>query len=250
MDVIRDSREKSIQQFTIASYIESAKERHEDLVTSLVGMQHEIIEKVVVGDLNGCREIINRFLGVIFLESGKSFDVLKVRLLELVIIISRAAVMRGIHGEALLGENYSYLTEINAATEFNDLFWKLTKVLENFTRTVSRELGRKARAHMSRMTAYIRKNFAAGIRAADVAAAAGISMGRALHLFTKECGMSLSAYVARERIEYAKYLLKNMDRSAGDIAAECGFFDQSHFTRTFRALEKTSPLKFRKNLEG
>ena len=70
LDLINESRESSIQQFTIANYLEDAREGKQDLVASLVRMQNEIIDKVVLGDLSGSREIINRFLGAILLESG------------------------------------------------------------------------------------------------------------------------------------------------------------------------------------
>ena len=101
-------------------------------MASLVKMQNEIIDKVVLGDLSGSREIINRFLGAILLETGMNFNRLKVRLLELIVIISRAAIEKGISADGLLGPRYSYLTDINAASGFDDLFWKVTKVLENF----------------------------------------------------------------------------------------------------------------------
>ncbi len=71
-------------------------------------------------------------------------------------------------------------------------------------------------------------------------------MSRALHLFRKESGVSLSAYVARQRIDYAIYLMKNTDRSMADIASECGFFDQSHFTKTFQALEHMPPSHYKR----
>ena len=153
-DTVAESREKSIQQFSIAAYLEEAREGRQDLLASLAAMQNEIVDKVVLGDLSGSREIINRFLGVIFLESGMNFDLLKVRLLELIVIISRAAIGKGISAEGLLGPRYSYLTEINAATGFDDLFWKVTKALENFTRAVSEERHRTALAHMTRMKEY------------------------------------------------------------------------------------------------
>jgi len=250
METIAESREKSIQQFTIANYLEDVRAGKQDLLTSLASMQNEIIDKVVLGDLGGSREIINRFLGVIFLESGMNFDLLKVRLLELIVIISRAAISKGISAEGLLGPRYSYLTDINAATGFDDLFWRVTKALENFTRAVSEERGRTALAHMTRMRDFLSRNFVTKVSARDVAAAAGLSVSRALHLFKKESGVSLSAYVARQRIDYAIYLMKNTERSIADIASECGFFDQSHFTKTFRALEGTPPLRYRRNANG
>jgi two-component system response regulator YesN len=249
-DTVAERRERSIQQFTIANYLEDVRAGKQDLITSLAAMQNEIIDKVVLGDLRGSREIINRFLGVIFLESGMNFDLLKVRLLELIVIISRAAIGKGISAEGLLGPRYSYLTDINAATGFDDLFWKVTKALENFTRTVSEERGRTALAHMTRMKDFLSRNFASKVSAREVSAAAGLSVSRALHLFKKESGVSLSAYVARQRIDYAIYLMKNTDRSMADIASECGFFDQSHFTKTFRALEGIPPLRYRKSAAG
>ncbi|MGA2977231.1 MAG: helix-turn-helix domain-containing protein [Spirochaetia bacterium] len=243
---IAESREKSLQQFSIANYLDDVRAGKQDLLTSLASMENEIIDKVVLGDLSGSREIINRFLGVIFLESGMNFDMLKVRLLELIVVISRAAMSKGISADGLLGPRYSYLTDINAATGFDDLFWKVTKALENFTRAVSEERGRTALAHMTRMRDFLSKSFASRVSAREVAAAAGLSVSRALHLFKKESGMSLSAYIARQRIDYALYLLKNTDRSMAEIASECGFFDQSHFTKTFRSLEGAPPLRYRR----
>ncbi len=248
---IAESREKSIQQFTIANYLEEARggeARGEtsDLVTSLVGMQNEIIGKVVEGDLSGSREIINRFLGVIFLESGMNFDMLKVRLLELIVIISRAAMEQGISAEGLLGPRYSYLTDINAATGFDDLFWRVTKALENFTRAVSEERGRTARAHVARMKEFLSRRFAGKVSAREAADAAGLSVSRALHLFRRESGMSMSSWITRLRINYARSLLANSQTSMADIASECGFFDQSHFSRTFKSVEGIPPLRYRK----
>jgi two-component system, response regulator YesN len=245
-DTITESREKSIQQFTIANYLEDVRAGKQDMLTSLASMQNEIIDKVVLGDLSGSREIINRFLGVIFLESGMNFDLLKVRLLELIVIISRAAIGKGISAEGLLGPRYSYLTDINAASGFDELFWKVTKALENFTRAVSEQRGRTSLAHMTRMKDFLSRNFTTKVSAREVASAAGLSVSRALHLFKKESGVSLSGYVARQRIDYALYLMGHTDRSMADIASECGFFDQSHFTKTFRALEGTPPLRYRR----
>jgi two-component system response regulator YesN len=245
LELIHESRERSIQQFTIANFLEDARREKQDPVSGLVRMQNEIIDKVVLGDLSGSREIINRYLGAILLETGMNFNRLKVRLLELIVIISRAAIEKGISAEGLLGPRYSYLTDINTAENFDDLFWKVTTVLENFNRTVSEEIGRKAWAHMTKMKDYVQKHFTEKVGAAEVARVAGLSVSRALHLFRAESGMSLSSFVARRRIDFAKYLLANTERSIADIASDCGFFDQSHFSKTFAALEGIPPLRYR-----
>jgi len=248
--LMRESRERTIQQFTIANYLAEAREGRQDLVASLVKMQSEIIEKVVLGDLSGSREIVNRFLGVIFLESGMNFDMLKVRLLEFIVIISRAAIEKGISAEGLLGPRYSYLTDLNSASGFDELCWKVTKLLENFNTAVSEEMRRKGWAHLAKMKDYVNRNFTARITAEAVADAAGLSVSRAQHLFRKESGMTIAGYVTRRRIAYAKYALRTTSRSIAEIAGECGFFDQSHFTRTFGRLEGLSPLRYRTRAGG
>ena len=243
--LMQESRERTIQQFTIANYLAEAREGKQDLVASLVKMQSEIIEKVVLGDLSGSREIVNRFLGVIFLESGMNFDMLKVRLLEFIVIISRAAIEKGISAEGLLGPRYAYLTDLNSAAGFDELCWKVTTILENFNTAVSEEMRRKGWAHLAKMKDYVNRNLTARITAEAVAEAAGLSVSRAQHLFRQESGMTLAGYVMQRRIAYAKYLLRTTADNIAEIATECGFFDQSHFTRTFGRLEGLSPLKYR-----
>ncbi len=252
-EAMAESREKGLLQATIANYVDDTRANRAanggpapDFVTSLVAMQNEIIEKVVEGDLAGSRGIINRFLGVIFLESGMNFDMLKVRLLELVVIISRAAMEKGISADGLLGPRYSSLTAINATTGFDDLFWEVTKALENFTRAVAEERGRPARVQVARMKEYLSQHFGGRVGAREVAAAAGLSVSRALHVFSRETGVPLSRWLSRLRVEHAAWLLRNTERTMAAIAAECGFFDQSHFTRTFKSIQGVPPLRFRR----
>ena len=128
---------------------------------------------------------------------------------------------------------------------FDDLFWKVTKVLENFNRAVSEEIARKSWAHVTKMKDYVKRHFTGKVTAAGVAEAAGLSGSRALHLFRRENGMTLSAFIARQRISYAKYLLENTESSIAEVASECGFFDQSHFTKNFKRLERITPSHYR-----
>jgi two-component system response regulator YesN len=74
----------------------------------------------------------------------------------------------------------------------------------------------------------------------------GLSTSRSLHLFKEETGLSLSEYIKRLRVDYGKYLLLNTDVNIADCAIEAGFFDQSHFTKTFKQMEKSTPAQFRR----
>lgn len=63
----------------------------------------------------------------------------------------------------------------------------------------------------------------------------------------KAChGITPHAYRMNCRIERSRKLLQQ-GRDIGDTALECGFFDQSHFHRTFKAMTTVTPQQYRVN---
>jgi AraC family transcriptional regulator len=69
-----------------------------------------------------------------------------------------------------------------------------------------------------------------------------ISLARAFH---KAYGESPGAYQRRLRIEFACRELSSSRKTLAEIAIEAGFYDQSHFTRTFRRLVGITPARYR-----
>jgi len=242
---LQAQNESYIQQYKIANFLEELKKTNPDVERSILRKHEEIIQKVKLGDTAGAREILNEFLGSIFFESGMNFEVIKVRVIELVVIISRAAIEAGAEAKELLGLNYSSLTDLNKVTDLEELLPKLTEILDNFIRRVSSIKGKKKKIKLERMTEFIRQNFRTKISSAGIAKVAGLSRSRASHLFREETGSSLSEYLVSLRVDYAKHLLLNTEMSLADVASEIGFFDQSHFTKTFRKKEKMTPSHFR-----
>ena len=63
--------------------------------------------------------------------------------------------------------------------------------------------------------------------------------------FPKYFNAGFGAYVRHIKIEKAAALLINPELSLSGIAYQCGFADQSHFTRCFKALHGITPLRYR-----
>ena len=59
---------------------------------------------------------------------------------------------------------------------------------------------------------------------------------------------NLGEYLRREKIKKAFPLLLKKEMELSEIAYECEFSDQSHFTRTFKKYYKLTPNAFRKSL--
>lgn len=61
---------------------------------------------------------------------------------------------------------------------------------------------------------------------------------------------TVGEYVRKLRIDYACQRLSSSDASLSEIASEAGFFDQSHFARTFKLLVGTTPKRYRNALRS
>lgn len=82
-----------------------------------------------------------------------------------------------------------------------------------------------------------------------LAAVACLSPFHFQRVFHRETGMALHAYVMQRRVWRAMERVAAGDPLA-DIAAACGFADQSHLTRVFRRMVGVTPAKLRKTAKG
>ena len=65
--------------------------------------------------------------------------------------------------------------------------------------------------------------------------------------FKETLGIAPHQWLIRRRIEVAKALLKSPSLSLARVALECGFADQSHFQRVFKAHVGVTPGQYRGN---
>jgi AraC-like DNA-binding protein len=82
---------------------------------------------------------------------------------------------------------------------------------------------------------------------ADLASLAGLadlSRSHFIRAFSKETGLTPHAYLVDRRFRAASRLL-GKGEAPGDVAAACGFFDQSHLNRVFKARMGVTPGAYR-----
>ena len=94
--------------------------------------------------------------------------------------------------------------------------------------------------------AYLNKHIAENIPISTLAKISHYSENQYRRLFCKLTKMSPSEYIAKTRINLAKTLLRTTDASITEIATRTGFYDHSHFIRTFKSVTGVTPSTFRK----
>lgn len=80
-------------------------------------------------------------------------------------------------------------------------------------------------------------------RLADIA---GCSRSRFCAIFRKAAGVSPQKYLTRIRLNAARSMLQDTKQKITDIAQHCGFYDHSHFIRTFKSSFYQTPAEFRR----
>ena len=79
-----------------------------------------------------------------------------------------------------------------------------------------------------------------------LAAECGLSVRHFARAFHRSTGMPPHRWLLKLRVERAKEILRTRALSLIDVAAFCGFADQSHFTRVFTAIVGISPGAWRR----
>jgi AraC family transcriptional regulator len=92
---------------------------------------------------------------------------------------------------------------------------------------------------------YIRERFLDPPPAGDVADAAGLHAAHLARAFRCRYGETLGGYARRLRLEWAAVQLLETDVPLACLAAEAGFADQSHFTRSFKRQFGVPPGRYR-----
>lgn len=87
---------------------------------------------------------------------------------------------------------------------------------------------------------------APGIKAADLAAQAGLSVSRFQHLYREIFKCTISDDVDEGRLQRARYLLENSDLVISAIAEDSGYTNETHMIRHFNKYLNTTPGKYRR----
>jgi len=84
----------------------------------------------------------------------------------------------------------------------------------------------------------------------EVASVLSLSASYFVRSFTNTVGISPYRWLVDQRIAEARQLLIHTDIPLAQIALECGFADQSHFTNAFNRRAGTTPSRWRKGEGG
>jgi AraC-like DNA-binding protein len=204
-----------------------------------------LLAAIRMGDRREARRIINHVLVHIYSAGQERSELLKGLLLELVVMISRAAVEAGASQSEVLGMRFSHITELAEIEDDEALAIWLRDTLERIMITIERQHRFDVPLLVAATLKYIRRNMDRELGRDEVARHVGVSPGHLSELLKERTGRSFVELLRETRIQGACELLMQTEKSISEIAAACGFCDQSYFTHDFKDMRGMTPKQYR-----
>jgi AraC-like DNA-binding protein len=197
------------------------------------------------GDCGEAIRIINYVLVHIYSAGQERSDLQKGLLLELVVMMSRAAIEAGSSPSDVLGQNYQFLTELSAIDDDEQLAHWLRDVFERAFVAMQHPAAAVPSLLIARALSYMRGNLHRDLTRDEVARYAGLSPSHFSRLLRKHTGRSFTQLLREARLDLASELLATTEETLVAVAGLCGFCDQAYFTHVFQRTKHMTPRRFR-----
>jgi AraC-like DNA-binding protein/ligand-binding sensor protein len=207
--------------------------------------ENKLITMISLGDKNGAQRVLSEILAHTFFSTGAKFELIKARVLELVVVLSRAALHGGADPNQIFGMNYTYLNQINSFTSVEQLTLWMSRIIDKFTECVFDLQDVKHIDVIYKSIEYIRRNYMKKVTLDEVSENVALSPSYFSRIFKKEMKTSFNSYLNSVRIEMSKKLLFDEDIPLSDIAMLVGFEHQSYYSKIFKQNTGISPRQYR-----
>lgn len=207
--------------------------------------EQELSNAVARGDRNAANALLNELLGHIFFftsEAGTS----QVRVIELLMLLSRAAIQGGGDPDAVLAISDQYIQKLRRLRSREEVAQWLAQALHRYTDLVFSFVDSRHRNVIRKAMSYMRLNCERNLTLGEVADYVGYSHTHFSKVFKEEMGCGFRTYLNQTRVEKSKVLLLAGNTPISEICSACGFEDQSYFCKVFKRLEGVTPDRYRK----
>ncbi len=223
------------------------RRRHQSVRELYLHEEPALLAAIRSGDAEQAYAVLERIAVAVQHYAGRRLDTIKGYFMELVVTMGRAAVEAGGGDEDLFGAAYTNTTGLAKIESLGDLQVWLRCMLDIALGAVQRRRANESVSIVTRAVAYLEQHAHSDLGRDDLARVVGVSPAHLSHLIRQETGSTFTDLLNRIRIDRAADLLIGTRRSLSEIALECGFSDQSYFTKVFKRYRKRTPLRFRRD---
>lgn len=212
-----------------------------------VETEEAIFEKLQDGKMEECLAQADKFFDWMVSQYGDDEMSIRLKVLEFVM-----------NGESIMYRNgghiYRFSSRKTYLQEVLDIngYELLKKWFMDRMRSAAAAMVRGSEDHTNELIRqakeYIDDHFHKDVSLDDVSRELNISPYYFSKLFKEETGENFVEYVTGRRMDRAKQLLKNPEKSIKEICVEVGYSDPNYFSRIFKKYQGVSPTEYKEKV--
>ncbi|HEY4389791.1 MAG TPA: helix-turn-helix domain-containing protein [Paenibacillus sp.] len=160
-------------------------------------------------------------------------------------IVMRAAVEGGIFEELAFKLSDLYIQQIEEQKDIKTVEAVSVRMMYDFAERVEQSQRDGVSRSVRMCQKYIFNHLYQDITVDKLAELADLNGSYLIQLFKEQTGMTLMKYIQKQRIDEAKKLLSLTNDSTSSIGARLNYYDQSHFTKSFKKFTGMTPKQYR-----
>lgn len=147
-------------------------------------------------------------------------------------------------GISFINNSYRFIEKIKNSTSVEETMNIIDEFID-FYSSYSTENTNAISPAIQAAIEYINNNFEKKLTLESISSNIFLNRTYVCQLFKKELNVTFSEFIENVRIENAKMLLLNTNKSINEITQKVGYSDQSYFTKVFKKKIGISPNKYR-----
>lgn len=160
-------------------------------------------------------------------------------------LFTRAIIEAGVDSELAFMVSDMFINEIDKHSTLKEIEKLEYDMLIEFIRILKTNKEYLYNPIVNKAISYIKKNIESKLSVEELAEHLNIHPNYLSSVFSKEVGVSLTTYIASEKISSVKHFLVETNISLNEIAYIFNFSSQAHFSKYFKDNVGLTPLKYR-----
>ncbi|OAT86677.1 response regulator [Desulfotomaculum copahuensis] len=207
--------------------------------------EQELAHAVRLGDKDAACRQLARLIAEMMLKQEMRPPVLKMKLLELGSLVTRAALEGGAGAEETAGIFLAGSSEFMSLESLDEVRAKMIEKVGLLADKVAEAREHRNSNLIRRAVKFIDENMHRDLSLEEVARQVDLSPCYFSRLFKKAQGENFLDYLTRLRLKAARELLLTTGLPVTEIAARVGYRDYRYFGQVFKKLEGCTPTIFR-----
>lgn len=215
---------------------------------ALRDLERDAADRLRWGDKQGTQSAVQRLLAAYLDPNGAAPETFRLRMTELVVVLSRAAMDGGADPQRASAVTTESLWRLLQCQSVEECRRCLEETADRLLGLVVQRFTGSAEQMVHRALEYVRQHYAEPISVAEIASQFYVNPSHFCRSFKRVTGSTFIEYLTRVRLGRARELLATTDESVASIAREVGFQDANYFSRVFARHFQCPPGEFRRRL--